>query len=121
MIKDVVQEIFPSDLKPLQRYRIITAIAMTILLFNAAWSRGLIPKLSAFAYADDVEKRVDVLESKVDTILVLSLQERMRELTLQQCAASPETARILDREINVLQHEHFELTKAYYTLLRRCG
>jgi hypothetical protein len=75
----------------------------------------MIPGVSGFAYASDVAK----LRASVETILKLQLQERLRNLQSEKCRADSEALeRVIQIEIDRLQHEHKQLDGTIYPLTR---
>lgn len=116
MITEVAKAIFPPDLKPLQIYRVSNFAVVMLLVLHVLWACGFLPGLQGFALAAETDK----IRGKVDTILMLSLEDRMRGLSEELCKADPIARRLLQREIDNLQSEHKNLVGEYYTLIRSC-
>lgn len=113
-----------------RRWRLVVCVGLLAGLFHVAWACGLLPGLPGFAMAGEVDqvkeelttqiqavdRKVDKVESKVDTILKLSIETRIRTLVEDRCNA-PEgssTRRNLQREIDGLQDEHVRITGMPY-------
>jgi len=68
----------------------------------------------------EVKEDVSRVKSNVDTILKLSLEQRIREVIDETCGASPTTRRILEQNLSDLQNDYFQLTGHIYRTGQRC-
>jgi hypothetical protein len=115
VIKEVVKEIFPPEVPAVIRWRLVVFAVCLAFALHILWARGMIPGVSGFAYASDVAK----LRASVETILKMQLEDRLRNLQSEKCRADSEALkRVIQIEIDRLQHEHKQLDGTIYTLTR---
>lgn len=113
MIREVVGELFPPGVPQLVRWRLAMFAFCVFVTFHIAWACGLLPGFSGFA----AEAQVKAVEDKVDTILKLQIEARLRDLKSEKCrAASEPLKRLLQAEIDNLQHQHKKLDGLVYVL-----
>lgn len=67
-----------------------------------------------------VEQKLQPLKDNVDTILLLSLESRMRDISAQLCDASPSLRGVLQGELDRLQKQHLDAAKVYYAMSAQC-
>ena len=96
----------------------LTGAAAATLLYTIALQAGYIVSVEGVKIIAD--EKLKPLKDNVDSILILSLETRMRDLTQEQCAATPSLRIVLQREIDGLQAQHLVLTKTYYTINVKC-
>jgi len=128
----ITDKVLPDESDPLsmRRWRLrIAAVACSNWLFTFVI---LVPVLVAVlftgnaitgrvAYADDQNAKVAKVEAKVDTILKLSLEQRMREINDEICLAQPgRTKDILENSLSEMQNDYKQLTGENYRLAWRC-
>lgn len=124
MVKDVLAELFPPDVPRIVRWRLVVAGVMTFMVFHILWACGLLPGVSGFAQADDVEyKFAEIKKQLKDSsevqkkILQAQLAAQLRDLHKIRCGSSDENVKLrLDREIDEAQLEYKTLTGERYPL-----
>jgi hypothetical protein len=96
----------------------LTGVAAATLLYTVLLNAGYI--VSVEGVREIANETVRPLKENVDSILILSLEQRIRDLAQEQCNASPSLRVILQNEIDGLQKQHLDLTKTYYTIAIKC-
>jgi hypothetical protein len=96
----------------------LTGAAAATLLYTVLLNAGYIVSVEGVKIIAD--EKLKPLKDNVDTILVLSLEQRIRDLASEQCLASASLRIILQNEIDGLQKQHYDLTKTYYTISVKC-
>lgn len=116
-MKQVLQEMFPPGVPAVVRWRLMMCAVCMGFLAHIGLACGYFPGFSGFALAADVS----ALDDKVNTILVLSIETRLRELVQEQCHAStPSLRATLLQAIDELQAKHRALTGSNYTAVVVC-
>lgn len=110
-MNDLLKELFPPDLKPIQRWRIMMALVVGGLLAYTVWGHF------NYARADDLKQ----LQTSVNTILVLSLETRIRDLAAELCTTKESSKRVLQGELDSLQVEHKALVSVHYEIQVKCA
>ncbi|NOJ26557.1 MAG: hypothetical protein DA330_00895 [Nitrososphaera sp.] len=123
----------------LRNWRMVVGLATLVTFYHAARACGLIPNVSPYASAEDLEQkvirvkqevakqvqeleqRVVRIEAKVDSSLKLQIEARIRDLVHEKCQAKKQrTVDRLEAEIDSLQDDHQRLTKERYPIMP-CG
>ena len=98
----------------------VTGAAAATVLYTVLLNAGYI--VSAAGAELIVDNKIKPIKDNVDSILLLSLESRMRDLSVELCKISDNgSRRVLQNEIDRLQKQHWDIAKVYYTILVSCS
>ena len=121
-----------SPLRKMRKWRAFVGIVCICAILHIMWNTGMLFGLPGVARADDVDRKilevreavqaqvrevdakVQKVENKVDTLLKLSIEDRIRSLVQERCRSSESSVDRIQREIDSLQDEHERIAKARY-------
>lgn len=94
--------------------------AAATLLYTVLLNAGYIVSVAGAELI--VDTKIKPLKDNVDSILLLSLESRMRDLSGEMCKVTDAgSRRVLQNEIDRMQAQHLEIAKVYYNITVSCS
>lgn len=114
-MKEIVEALFPPDIKPVARWRLVVFAVLVMMMIHIAWACGWLDYLhlgKGFAYADDVKDA----QSEVTSIKLELIEQRLFETRIRFCKADEGSRRIYTEKIRDLMGKYQSITRLQYQL-----
>lgn len=110
-MKEFIEQLFPPDVPPIARWRLMVFAAFVVIFFHIGWACGLFKTIGlgqGFAMAADVRD----IEKSTKDVSVRLLSQDLFEAKSSECEATNLNARyFFQRRVLALSREYYEATR----------
>lgn len=111
MMKDFIVQLFPPDVPPVARWRLMVFAAFLLVFFHIGWACGWFQKIGlgqGFAMASEMQD----MKRDTEDIRLRLLSQDLFEAKSSECeATSPSAKAFFQRRVLSLSKEYYDLTK----------
>ena len=108
MVKEFIQAVFPPEIPPIARWRLVMAVLMAFMILHTAGSYGLLPGTTGFASVQSVQQ----IDDRVRELQATLLAKDIVDTRVAQCKAlsAREEPRYWTDRLRALNDRYRQLT-----------